>query len=56
MKRFKRFWINTGEPRKDIITLMVVLTILGFAYPWLEKGVMICYPFVVKYYNWVERF
>jgi len=56
MKRFRNFWVNTGEPRRDIATLMVLATILGVAYPWISKGVEICIPFVVRYYNWVERF
>ena len=56
MKRFKIFWVNTGELRKDILTLMVVLTTLGFAYPWIAKGVNIVLPFIGKYYDWVTRF
>ena len=55
-KKFRIFWRNTAEPRKDVAMLMTAAVILGFAYPWIAKGVEIVLPVIVKYYDWVSKF
>jgi hypothetical protein len=54
MKRIRRFWINTDEPRKDIIGLMILGAAIVVIYPWIARGVREVGPFLVSYYEWVK--